>query len=345
MSANLAQLPQPVCIVLKSDALSIAAATALAGALTATDARWAVHTISHYTAAAADEVLHDDYPAFLILECNTPVFKEKLAAKNAFFLDAAQAYDAAAAHAPEARSSAMLLVAGAVARHHEQACALDVPDRPLEDALQQHQLLFPRSEPLIEITEDFILSLQSNDRLLPRKVTELAQLLTATARTGKASLAIAALLGDAAARESSFRTWAAFRNDLAEAIRWYEQNKHECSMAGHGYVIVQLGEYPAPSIAAPLAAHLAHSQSLEDYTFILVTVHTSTGRVRFSLRTAGHRKDINLAELLRAITQKLDADVGGNPYAAGGTVAKDDEQRFIDSARNVLGQVFAEEHI
>ena len=87
-----------------------------------------------------------------------------------------------------------------------------------------------------------------------------------------------------------------------------------------------------------LISMLSRSNLYADGTVILSMAYTLDGEIKISLRLAGYKEqDLDLRELIMEIIGKLGSgSVGGHKQAAGAVISQDNEEKFLEYAKEVL---------
>ncbi len=342
----LLELPQPVCIVTKSDALSVATAALLLATFYAEDKRCLVHPVQQYTTAELDALLCEEYSSFLFLDCTEPDYKARFASRRSVFVSSEQAYSSVRSFSSVSRDCSYLLVAGGLGRYLENGGPFVVLDIALQDALQSGCIISDAHSDYTEIDDRFLAHLTVLSTGTRWKLLDFADMLNACVRGGKISLLISTIFGHSAAKDAVFQLLVDYRRDVEAAFDWYERNKTTSRVVlGRGTVFVYLQDYVTPHIAGSLAARLALRAQFDDRTFVVVLVYVPDARVRVSLRMVGYHEDINLLSVLPSLFEGLHGEYGGTASAAGGSFVRADEERFISNAQKILGQLFVEESV
>ncbi|MBI4152991.1 hypothetical protein HY497_00575 [Candidatus Woesearchaeota archaeon] len=323
------ELAEPIRIITKSHALSIAGAALLLAVLHDHGKRCSVRAVQNYTRAELDALLHEDYPSFVLIDCAEAGYREKI--KNAHFISSGEIYPAV--QPLNAQQYAHILVAGYYAEHIELGRKLDIPDPVLQDALQSGTFAVPGA--YAEITSPFLESLTFLGGGVLKKMVDFAAVINACAHTGRAACAISALLTDVRAQEEAIRVMAEYRHDIAHALEWCRKNE---KYTASGISIVHMKDYVAWYLTGSVAQHLA-----ADYALVLVLAYAPDGWIRVSLR--GRKKGANLLKLLCKIFEGLEGECGGGEPAAGGMFLRKDEEKFLSAARNILENAYAEEEV
>ncbi len=178
-----------------------------------------------------------------------------------------------------------------------------------------------------------------------RDAKEFATLLNACGRMDKSSLGIGACLGDNKAKGRALRNVNEYKREIVCAIKWYENNKDPKSVIrGDRFLIINAEDNIRASIIGTLASIISKSNMVKDGTYILSLAQMLDNTTKVSLRFAG-RKDIDLREIIKLITEKVGGQAGGHARAAGALIPTEKEKEFIESAREVLSKKALEEKV
>lgn len=337
-------LKEPLRIIAQCTPSSVASAVVVMGVARQQDIRCSVRIIPQYTARELMPLVSEEYPSFVLIDCGNELYSSQLQAQGKQVLVLRDAY-IILRESTHSSEYAYVVVAGSLAEYLEQGGVLDVPNEALTDSLQAGQLKPESKAPIADVTEAYISPLIVRNNPAFSRLIDCAQMLNACIRTGKASTAIAAFLGDSWALANAAQTLADYRRDLQAARNWYERRKNESAMLSNGVLLVHLKDYAAHHITAALAANLRVQPDLEDNTFILVLAYTPDDKLRFSLRLVGHRSSIHLLSLALKFCEGLNADCSGTASSADGLCPKADEQRLLSSAQRLLERAFVEEMV
>jgi len=176
-----------------------------------------------------------------------------------------------------------------------------------------------------------------------RDAKEFATLLNSCGRMDKASLGIGACLGDEKAKERAKRSVNEYKKEIVNAIKWYE-NGDENIIKEEGFIIINAEDRIRASIIGTLASIVAKSNMVKKGTFILSLAQMLDNTTKVSLRFSG-KKEIDLREVIKSITDKVGGEAGGHARAAGALIETEKEKEFIEAAKEVLGKASLEEKV
>ena len=323
-------LREPVRIITKSTILSLSAGAMLLGILSENGMKCALRAIQNYTKNERESILHEDYKSLICIDCSEKDFSSQ--STTAQFLDATAVYDELDF---EKEKFAHVGIIGIVATAHEHNQSVIIPDQLLQDGLKT-QIMNTEIKELRDIDNAFFESLTIQFHGARMKIIEVASLVSATARMGKTTVAVSALLGDTNAQSKVVQHWGEFQRELAAAFEWCKKNEKEIYRY-MGVSIINMKDFAAPHLTGSIAAHFAK----ESKSFALVMAYAADKRVRVSLRC--HNQDT--IQLLSKILEGIDCEYGGDTYEAGGSFFRDDEEQFVSAAKKVLEKACVEESV
>ncbi len=176
-----------------------------------------------------------------------------------------------------------------------------------------------------------------------RDAKEFSTLLNACGRLDKASLGIGACLGDKKNKEMAVRSLTGYKREIINAIDWYKESKGKDVIEGKGYIIINAGDNIRGSIIGTLASIISKSNDLKDRTFILSMADMMNGYYKASLRLSGRNSDVDLRDIIKKISDKVEGEAGGHMNAAGAMIKEEKIDDFIKTAKEVLGKYSMEE--
>ncbi len=183
-----------------------------------------------------------------------------------------------------------------------------------------------------------IYSLVEEDDESPMKdIREFSTLLNSCGRLRKPSLGIGACLGDKDIRKEAVNVLSEYKREIIKVLEWFYKNK-EKFITEDGYVIVNAEDNVNDALIGTLISMVAKANVYKEDTVLLGMAHTLDGKTKISIRRAGFNKsEINLLEIIKTITEKVNGEAGGHPfYAAGALINQEREEEFIEIAKKVL---------
>ena len=173
---------------------------------------------------------------------------------------------------------------------------------------------------------------------------EFATLLNACGRLGKVSLGIGACLGDKTLKKKAISLLDDYKKEIINSLNWfYDNRKSSKIIEENGFVVINAESNVRDTMVGTLISMLSRSNLYADGTVILSMAYTLDGEIKISLRLAGYKEqDLDLRELIMEILGKLGSgSFGGHKQAAGAVISQDNEERFLEYAKEVLQKMVA----
>lgn len=181
-----------------------------------------------------------------------------------------------------------------------------------------------------------------------RDAKEFATLLNACGRLGRASHGIGACLGDKKIKQQAIRSLSDYKKEIVNALNWYNENKFSDDVNwGDGFVIINAKNNVMSTMIGTLASILSKSNVMTNNTFILSMAQALDGNTKISLRTTNNANGaFDLRNMVEEMTDGIgNAEAGGHQNAAGAIIPTDKENKFMESAKEVLGKYAAVEKV
>lgn len=170
-----------------------------------------------------------------------------------------------------------------------------------------------------------------------RECREFATLLNACGRLDKATLAIAACMGDENCKKEALNILDQYRNELISAMRWYDKNK-EVIIKDDKFMILNAKDEVKPTIIGTLASIVSNNKDVKPGTIVFSMAYDGD-KIKISSRIKGET-GIDLREVIQKILSEVSGgEGGGHKNAAGAIIDKKDEEKFIETAKQVLSKI------
>jgi len=167
-----------------------------------------------------------------------------------------------------------------------------------------------------------------------RDAKEYSTLLNSCGRMNKASLGIGVCLNDEVSRKKALGTLMAYKREIVNSIKWFEQarisngNVHE----GKNYVIINAKDKIRPTMIGTLASIIAKRDFYQPGTSI-VSMAYDEDTIKISMRIVG-KNESDLREDINKILIIMGYGVsGGHCNAAGALIPKEKEEEFIAAVK------------
>ena len=159
---------------------------------------------------------------------------------------------------------------------------------------------------------------------------EFATLLNATARYNKADIGLQVCLGNRKeALEEARQLLLGHRQNIVEALQFArEENIHKKTMLQYFHAQDGIRD----TIVGIVTNMLLHSEEVDSSLPLIGFAHTDNGKVKVSARTtqALVSKGVNLSMALKKAARNLQGVGGGHMIAAGATIPKGTEEKFLE---------------
>jgi single-stranded-DNA-specific exonuclease len=163
---------------------------------------------------------------------------------------------------------------------------------------------------------------------------ELSAIVNACSRMGNPEVAFMMCMGNHEARKKAERIYVKYRQHIISGLKFIEKNNH---IKGQKYIIINAKDNIKDTIIGTLASILSFSSVYSKGTIIIAMAYNEN-KIKVSARIAGKnpKEGHNLKELIESITRIIGGEFGGHDNAAGCTINKTDEERFIDLMKRRL---------
>lgn len=178
-----------------------------------------------------------------------------------------------------------------------------------------------------------------------RDAKEFSTLLNACGRMNKASVGIGACLGDEKTKKRAISGLQDYKREIVNAIKWYEKSKGTSDVIQkEGFIIMNAKDNILPTIVGTLASIVSRFNDIQDGTYILSIADLLDGTLKASIRVAGINQKVDLHEIIKTITDKIEGcEAGGHMHAAGALIPAEKEQEFLTIATEILEKKGIEE--
>ena len=163
---------------------------------------------------------------------------------------------------------------------------------------------------------------------------ELSAIINACSRMGRSDVALLLCLGNLSARKKAERVYVKYRQHIIAGLRYIDKNE---KILGREYVIINAKDQIKDTIIGTLTSILSFSSAYKEGT-ILVAMAYNNDKIKVSTRMVGrnYNSSRNLKEIMDSITLLIGGESGGHKKAAGCTINKDQEEKFIELVKKKL---------
>ncbi len=165
-------------------------------------------------------------------------------------------------------------------------------------------------------------------------VRELSAIINACSRMEESATALMFCLGNNAARKKAERIYVKYRQHIISGLKHINQNG---KIQGREYVIINAKDNIKDTIIGTMASILSFSSIYKKGTIIIAMAYNND-KIKVSTRMAGKnpRSPRNLKKLMDSIIETLGGESGGHKHAAGCTIKKEQEDKFIELIKKKL---------
>jgi len=165
---------------------------------------------------------------------------------------------------------------------------------------------------------------------------ELSALINASSRAGFSQTSLALCLNNKEAKKEADKIHARYKQELIEALNSVASgiiNKIE----GRDYIILNAKDKIRDTMIGTVSSIIAFSQNYKEGTLI-VGMSYNGDKIKVSMRIAGsfNGNGRKANELIGSVMKFLEGEWGGHASAAGCTIKKTDEEKFIELLKKKL---------
>ena len=157
---------------------------------------------------------------------------------------------------------------------------------------------------------------------------EISAIINACSRMGKSEISLMLCLGNSNAKKKAERLYVKYRQHIISGLKLIEQNE---KIQGRDYVIINTRDKVKDKIIGTITSILSFSQIYKEGTIIIAMAYNED-KIKVSARLAGRnpKPTQNLKEIIDSIACLVNGESGGHKKAAGCTIKKEYEEKFID---------------
>ncbi len=161
---------------------------------------------------------------------------------------------------------------------------------------------------------------------------EISAMINSCSRLGESNVALTLCMGNPESRKKAERIYVKYRQHIISALKYVDKNK----IATDNYVIINGKDKIKDTIIGTIASIISFSHVYKEGTIIIGMAYNEN-RIKISTRIAGRTQNShNLRELMNYVTALLGGESGGHKQAAGCTIKREDEQRFLEIIKRKL---------
>lgn len=160
---------------------------------------------------------------------------------------------------------------------------------------------------------------------------EFSALINSCSRMDHPELALGFCLGNKKYIEQAEKIYIAYKQHITSALRFVSEVE---KISGKNYTIINAKNNIKDTIIGTIASIISRSQLYSEGT-IIVALAYNEDKIKVSARMVG-RGSRNIREVLNQVVIPLGGEVGGHPNAAGCSISKEKEGKFIQELQKVL---------
>lgn len=163
---------------------------------------------------------------------------------------------------------------------------------------------------------------------------ELSAIINACSKMEKTHISLMLCMGNSNARKQAERIYVKYRQHIISGLKYIDKNE---KIQGKQYVIINAQNNIKDTIIGTLASIISFSSVYKEGTIIIAMAYNED-KIKVSTRISGRnpRDSRNLKELMTSITQIIGGYSGGHKRAAGCTIDKENEEKFIELLKRKL---------
>ncbi len=163
---------------------------------------------------------------------------------------------------------------------------------------------------------------------------ELSAIINSCSRMDYPEIAFMMCMGNANARKKAEKIYVKYRQHIISGLKYIDQNH---KIQGREYVIINAKDNIKDTIIGTLASILSFSSVYKQGTIIIAMAYNGN-KIKVSTRMAGRKpkSNRNLKQLMDSIIQIIGGESGGHQIAAGCTIKKEHEDKFINLIKRKL---------
>jgi RecJ-like exonuclease len=162
---------------------------------------------------------------------------------------------------------------------------------------------------------------------------EISAMINACSRMGEPQIALLFCLGNSIARKKAERVHIKYRQQIISGLKFVENTD---KIEGREFILINAQDNIKDTIIGTIASIISFSSTYPKGT-IIIGMANNGNYIKISSRVVGRKSDRNLKKLLESIVQTLGrGDYGGHKNAAGCTIHKEDEKKFIELIKKQL---------
>jgi single-stranded-DNA-specific exonuclease len=163
---------------------------------------------------------------------------------------------------------------------------------------------------------------------------EISAIINACSRMDKPEIALMLCLGNAVARKKAETIYVKYRQNIISGLKYIDQNS---KIEGREFIIINGKDKIKDTIIGTIASILSFSSIYKEGKIIIAMAYNED-KIKISSRMVGRdsKSPRNLKELMDSIVNILGGESGGHKGAAGCTIKREHEDKFIELIKRKL---------
>ncbi|MBT4135407.1 DHH family phosphoesterase [archaeon] len=163
---------------------------------------------------------------------------------------------------------------------------------------------------------------------------EISAMINACSRMDQSGIALMLCLGNNSARKKAEKVYVKYRQAIISGLKYIDKSK---KIQGREFVIIHGKDKIKDTIIGTLTSILSFSSTYPDGTILISMTYTDNEQIKISARISGRKEtNRNLKELMDSIVYSIGGESGGHKMAAGCTIKKENENKFIELIKKKL---------
>jgi RecJ-like exonuclease len=154
---------------------------------------------------------------------------------------------------------------------------------------------------------------------------EISAKINACSRSEESSLAVQLCMEIPKANKKVETIYARYKQEIVSALKFAVENK---KIEGRGFVILNAQDNIKDTMIGTIASIISNSNIYQEGT-VIITMAYNNDKIKVSARNIG-KVGRNVREILQNVINDTGGEIGGHEFAAGCTISKKDEKRFLE---------------
>ena len=163
-----------------------------------------------------------------------------------------------------------------------------------------------------------------------RDIREFSTLLNACGRMNRSSIGLGSCLGYEEERKKALRVYKEYKREIANALRWTEENKDKLIVKDN-IMVINAEDNILHTIAGTIASIV--SKSRKDIKFIISMARRDDSKTKVSIRSV----DEDARDIIKQIIDEIGVgETGGHKNAAGAIIPTEKEKEFVTKTFEII---------